>query len=113
MKKIEAIIRPEMFHSVKEALSELGFEGLTVTEVKSYDNQESVTGIWYGKKFRIDLLSKTKIEIIVEDADVEKIVSIVTYRARTGNIGDGKVFILDVESIYCIRTKESDKVAIL
>lgn len=113
MKKIEAIIRPEMFHSVKEALSELGFHGLTVTEVKSCDNQECVTGIWYGKKFRIDVLSKIKIEIVAEDADVEKIVSTVTYWSRTGSIDNGKVFILDVESTYCIRPKETGKVAIL
>lgn len=113
MKKIEAIVRPEMFHSVKEALSELGFQGLIVTDVKSHDNQESVTGIWYGKKFRIDLLSKIKIEIVVEDSDVEKIVSTVIYLSRTGSVGDGKVLILDVASIHSIRNKEADMVAVL
>src|SRR3990172_1550721 len=100
MKLIEAIIRPEKLEIVKDALSELGYPGMTVSEV------------WRGTKYRVDLLSKIKIEIAVKDTEVEKIVNTIISEAQTGSIGDGKVFILNVENMYRIRTKESGEAAI-
>ncbi|MFO0794672.1 MAG: P-II family nitrogen regulator [Candidatus Brocadiaceae bacterium] len=112
MKKIEAIIRPEKFTIVKDALLELGYPGMTVIEVKGHGNQKGITEMWRGRKFRVDLLSKTKIEIIVKDDDVEKIVNMILDESCTGSIGDGKIFIFDVENVYRIRTKEIGEVAI-
>jgi len=112
MKKIEAIIRPEKFDMVKDALTELGYRGMTVTEVKGHGNQKGISEIWRGRKFRLDLLSKMKIEITVKDADVEKIVNTIIEESKTGSIGDGKIFVFDVENVYRIRTKESGEAAI-
>jgi nitrogen regulatory protein P-II 1 len=112
MKKIEAIIRPEKFDMVKDALTELGYPGMTITEVKGHGNQKGISEIWRGRKFRIDLLSKMKIEITAKDDDVEKIVNTIIEESKTGSIGDGKIFIFDVENVYRIRTKESGEAAI-
>lgn len=112
MKKIEAIIRPEKFTIVKDALLELGYPGMTVVEVKGHGNQKGITEMWRGRKFRIDLLSKTKIEIIVKDDDVVKIANMILNESYTGSIGDGKIFIFDVENVYRIRTKEVGEAAI-
>ena len=112
MKKIEAIIRPEKFDMVKDALTELGYPGMTITEVKGHGNQKGISEIWRGRRFRIDLISKMKIEITAKDDDVEKIVNTIIEESKTGSIGDGKIFIFDVENVYRIRTKESGEAAI-
>jgi nitrogen regulatory protein PII len=112
MKKIEAIIRPEKFDMVKDALLHLGYPGMTITEVKGHGNQKGISEMWRGRKFRIDLLSKMKIEITAKDADVEKIVNTIIEESKTGSIGDGKIFIFDVENVYRIRTSESGEAAI-
>lgn len=112
MKKIEAIIRPEKFTIVKDALSVLGYHGMTVTNVTGHGNQKGITEIWRGRRFRVDLLSKIKIEIIVRDADVEKIVNTIISESRTGSIGDGKIFVLNIENVYRIRTNESGEAAV-
>ncbi len=112
MKKIEAIIRPEKFDRIKEALSVLGYPGMTVTKVNGHGNQKGIRETWRGKSFRIDLLSKIKIEITVRDTDVENIVNAIVDKSQTGNIGDGKIFISHIENVYRIRTNESGEVAV-
>ncbi len=112
MKKIEAIIRPEKFDMVKDALLLLGYPGMTITKVTGHGNQKGISEMWRGRKFRIDLLSKMKIEITVKDGDVEKIVNTIIEESSTGSIGDGKIFIFDVENVYRIRTSESGEAAI-
>jgi len=112
MKKIEAIIRPEKFDMVKDALTELGYPGMTITEVKGHGNQKGISEIWRGRRFRIDLISKMKIEITAKDDDVEKIVNTIIEESQTGSIGDGKIFVFDVENVYRIRTSESGEAAI-
>ena len=109
MKLIEAIIRPEKLEIVKDVLIELGYPGMTVTKVKGHGQQK---GVWRGRKYLVALLSRIKIEITVKDSDVEKIVNTIINEAQTGSIGDGKVFILNVENVYRIRTKESGEAAI-
>ncbi len=112
MKKIEAIIRPEKFDMVKDALLHLGYPGMTVTKVTGHGNQKGISEMWRGRRFRIDLISKMKIEITVRDADVEKIVNTIIDESKTGSIGDGKIFVFDVENVYRIRTSESGEAAI-
>lgn len=112
MKLIEAIIRPEKLDIVKDALSELGYPGMTVTEVKGHGNQKGISEMWRGRRFRIDLLPKIKIEITVKDTGVEKVVNTIISEAQTGSIGDGKVFVYNIENVYRIRTKESGESAI-
>jgi len=112
MKKIEAIIRPEKFNIVRDALTELGYPGMTVTEVKGHGNQKGISEVWRGRRYRVDLLSKIKVEIIVKDSDVEKIVNTIINESQTGSIGDGKIFIFNVENVFRIRTKETDEAAI-
>ena len=112
MKKIEAIIRPEKFDMVKVALLHLGYPGMTITEVKGHGNQKGISEMWRGRRFRIDLISKMKIEITAKDDDVEKIVNTIIEESKTGSIGDGKIFIFNVENVYRIRTSESGEAAI-
>ena len=112
MKMIEAIIRPERFTMVKDALSELGYPGMIITEVKGHGRQKGINEMWRGRRFRNDLLSKMKIEITIRDADVEKIVNTIIEESQTGSIGDGKIFVFDVENVYRIRTSESGEAAI-
>lgn len=112
MKKIEAIIRPDKFDIVKDALLELGYPGMTVTKVSGQGRQKGISEVWRGRRFRVDLLSKMKIEITVRDTDVERIVDTIINESQTGSIGDGKIFIFDVENAYRIRTNESGEAAI-
>ena len=112
MKKIEAIIRPEKFDMVKDALLQSGYPGMTITKVTGHGNQKGISEMWRGRKFRIDLLSKMKIEITAKDDDVEKIVNTIIEESKTGSIGDGKIFVFDVENVYRIRTSESGEAAI-
>ena len=106
MKKLEAIIKPFKLEEVKEAMAELGVEGMTVTEVKGFGRQKGHTEIYRGSEYTVDFLPKVKIEIVVPDEIVDKSVSTIVSAAKTGKIGDGKVFVLPVESAVRIRTDE-------
>lgn len=106
MKKVEAIIRVDKLHSVKAALEELKHPGLTVTEVRGHGNQKGITETWRGKSFKIDLLPKVKLEVVLADKDVDKIVDAIAGEAKTGNIGDGKIFVSTVDDVVRIRTGE-------
>ena len=112
MKKIEAIIKPFKMEDVKEALSEIGIEGMTVTEVKGFGRQKGHTEIYRGSEYTVDFLPKAKFEIIVSDDRVQKAVDVIVQAAKTGKIGDGKVFVLPVEDAIRIRTEERGEAAI-
>ncbi|OPY30012.1 MAG: putative nitrogen regulatory PII-like protein [Methanocella sp. PtaU1.Bin125] len=108
MKKVEAIIKPVKFEDVKRALEEAGFTSMTVTEVKGRGMQKGITQQWRGQEYRVDMISKIKIELVVEDGMADKAVSAIIDNARTGSIGDGKIFVTPVESVIRIRTGERD-----
>jgi nitrogen regulatory protein P-II 1 len=112
MKKIEAIIKPFKLDEVREALSEVGITGLTVTEVKGFGRQKGHTELYRGAEYVVDFLPKIKIEIVVTEAMVEQTLEAVIKAARTGKIGDGKIFVTSVERVVRIRTGESDESAI-
>jgi Nitrogen regulatory protein PII len=112
MKKIEAIIKPFKMEDVKEALAEVGIEGMTVSEVKGFGRQKGHTEIYRGSEYTVDFLPKVKFEIVVSDSAVEKAVAAISSSAKTGKIGDGKIFVLPVESAVRIRTEETDENAI-
>ncbi len=107
MKLVTAIIKPFKLDDVREALSEIGIQGITVTEVKGFGRQKGHTELYRGAEYVVDFLPKTKIEIGVDDAIVEKVVETICNAARTGNIGDGKIFIYDLERSVRIRTGET------
>lgn len=106
MKKIEAIIKPFKLEEVKDALSEVGVEGMTVTEVKGFGRQKGHTEIYRGSEYTVDFLPKVKLEIVLPDDRVEAAVAAIVKGAKTGKIGDGKVFVLPVEEAVRIRTDE-------
>lgn len=106
MKKVEAIIKPFKLDDVKEALKDIGIQGLTVTEVKGFGRQKGHTELYRGAEYVIDFLPKIKLEIIVDDDIVPKVIDVIMDSARTGKIGDGKIFILPMEEIIRIRTGE-------
>lgn len=106
MKKIEAIIKPFKMEDVKEALAEAGVEGMTVSEVKGFGRQKGHTEIYRGSEYTVDFLPKMKFEVVVTDANVQKVTQAIVTSARTGKIGDGKVFILPIEDTIRIRTEE-------
>ncbi|NPA52217.1 MAG: P-II family nitrogen regulator [Aquificae bacterium] len=106
MKKIEAIIKPFKLDEVKEALSEIGTFGMTVTEVKGFGRQKGHTELYRGAEYVIDFLPKIKIELVVDDNMAEKVVETIMNAARTGKVGDGKIFIIPVEDAVRIRTGE-------
>lgn len=112
MKKIEAIIKPFKLEEVKEALTELGIQGMTVTEVKGFGRQKGHTELYRGSEYLVDFLPKVKIELVLTEEQVEKAVPAITEAARTGKIGDGKVFVMPVEQVIRIRTGETDGDAI-
>lgn len=112
MKKIEAIIKPFKLEAIKEALGEAGIEGMTVTEVKGFGRQKGHTEIYRGSEYTVDFLPKVKVEIVVPDEDVEKTVQIVVNAAKTGKIGDGKVFVIPIETALRIRTGELGEEAV-
>ena len=112
MKKIEAIIKPFKLDEVKEALSEININGMTVTEVKGYGRQKGHTELYRGAEYNIDFLPKIKIEIVITDDKLTSVVEIIKKTANTGKIGDGKVFIYNVEKAIRIRTAEEDEKAI-
>jgi nitrogen regulatory protein P-II 1 len=112
MKKIEAIIKPFKLDEVREALSEVGVTGLTVTEVKGFGRQKGHTELYRGAEYVVDFLPKIKIEVVVADSSVEQAIEAIIKAARTGKIGDGKIFVTPVEQIVRIRTGETDESAI-
>ena len=112
MKKIEAIIKPFKMDDVREALSEIGITGMTVSEVKGFGRQKGHTELYRGAEYMVDLLPKVKLEIVVPATDVERCVNAILETAQTGKIGDGKIFITDVERVIRIRTGEENESAI-
>lgn len=112
MKKIEAIIKPFKMEDVKEALAEIGIEGMTVTEVKGFGRQKGHTEIYRGSEYTVDFLPKVKFEVVVTDAMVDKAVEAISSSAKTGKIGDGKIFVLSLENAIRIRTEETGDSAI-
>ena len=112
MKKIEAIIKPFKIEEVKDALSEIGIEGMTVTEVKGFGRQKGHTELYRGSEYTVDFLPKIKLEVIVADEVVEGAVKAISEAAKTGKIGDGKIFILPVENAIRIRTGETGSQAV-
>lgn len=112
MKKIEAIIKPFKMEDVKDSLAEVGIEGMTVTEVKGFGRQKGHTEIYRGSEYTVDFLPKVKIELVVTDAMVNKAVQAISSAAKTGKIGDGKIFILPLDNAVRIRTEESGDSAI-
>lgn len=112
MKKIEAIIRIEKLQAVKEALEESGYPGMTITRAEGHGKQKGIVEQFRGREYKIDILPKMKVEIVARDQDVERIVSAITGAARTGEIGDGKIFVCPVEEVVRIRTGERGEEAI-
>ncbi len=112
MKRIIAIIRPDKFETVKNSLEELGIHGMTVEDVKGRGRQLGITESYRGKDYTVDLLPKVRLEIIVNSIDVDKVVDAIVDQAKTGDIGDGKIFISPVEEVIRIRTGEKGEGAI-
>jgi nitrogen regulatory protein P-II 1 len=112
MKKIEAIIKPFKLEEVKDALAEVGVEGMTVSEVKGFGRQKGHTEIYRGSEYTVDFLPKIKLEIVIADSLVDTAVQAIIKAAKTGKIGDGKVFVSSVEQVIRIRTEETGEKAI-
>jgi nitrogen regulatory protein P-II 1 len=112
LKKIEAIIKPFKLDAVKESLNEIGVSGLTVLEAKGFGRQKGHTELYRGAEYVVDFLPKIKLEFIVEDQSLEKVIETIQRSAHTGRIGDGKIFISNIEEIIRIRTGEKDSDAI-
>jgi nitrogen regulatory protein PII len=112
MKKIEAIIKPFKLDDVKEALNEIGIQGMTISEVKGYGRQKGHKEIYRGAEYVVDFIPKIKIEIIIEDDWVDKVVDTIRNSANTGKLGDGKIFVLSVGEVIRVRTGETGKDAI-
>ena len=106
MKKIEAIIKPFKLDDVKDALQEIGLSGITITEARGFGRQKGHGELYRGSEYVVDLLPKIKIEVIVEEAMVERTIEAITAAARTGKIGDGKIFVLPIDEVIRIRTGE-------
>ena len=112
MKKIDAVIKPFKLDEVREALSEIGVSGLTVTEVKGFGRQKGHTELYRGAEYVVDFLPKVKIEVVVADDILEQALEAIIKSAHTGKIGDGKIFVTTVEQVVRIRTGETDEAAI-
>jgi nitrogen regulatory protein PII len=112
MKKIEAIVKPFKLEEIKDALSGVGIEGMTVTEVKGFGRQKGHTEIYRGSEYTVDFLPKLKLEIVVSDASVESAVQAIVKAAKTGKIGDGKVFVSSIDDAVRIRTEEKGEHAV-
>lgn len=112
MKKIEAIIKPFKLDDVKDALNEIGIQGMTMSEVKGYGRQKGHKEIYRGAEYVVDFIPKTKLEIVVAADLVDKVVDVIRNAANTGKIGDGKIFVLPVERIIRVRTGEEDRDAV-
>lgn len=112
MKKIEAILRPFKVDDLREALSEIGVKGMTLMEVKGYGRQKGHTEVYRGSEYNVDFLPKAKIEIVVKDDMLERVIATIIKVAKTGQVGDGKIFILPIEDVIRIRTEESGDEAV-
>jgi len=112
MKKVEAIIRPEKLEDVVDGLSKAGFKSLTFYDVEGRGKQGGLVELFRGKAYKIEFIEKVKIEIAVSDSDVEKVIQVITDKAFTGNIGDGKIFVSDIVEVVRIRTKERGEKAL-
>lgn len=112
MKKIEAIIRPAKLDIVRSALENIGLPGLMISEIEGHGKQQGVTQQWRGQEFKVGLLPKVKIVVVVKDADVQRVTAAIIRVAKTGEIGDGKIFISPVENAIRIRTEESGEEAL-
>ncbi|OHE19990.1 MAG: transcriptional regulator [Sulfurimonas sp. RIFOXYD12_FULL_36_11] len=112
MKRVEAVIKPFKLEDVKDALAEIGITGMTVSEVKGYGRQKGHSELYRGAEYVVDFLPKIKMEMVVDDESVEQVVSTIIEAARTGKIGDGKIFVSDIEKVIRIRTGEADSEAI-
>lgn len=112
MKRVDAIIRPSRLPFVREALDELGYGGITVSEVKGHGKQRGLTEQWRGREYKVEYLSKVWILLVVNDADLEKVVTTIVDSARTGEIGDGKLFVADVIDVIRVRTGERGNAAV-
>jgi nitrogen regulatory protein P-II 1 len=112
MKKIEAIIRPFKVDDIREALTEIGVRGMTLSEVKGYGRQKGHTEVYRGSEYNVDFLPKAKIEIVVKDDMMERVIAIILKIAKTGKVGDGKIFTSTIEDVIRIRTEESGEEAV-
>jgi len=112
VKKIEAVIKPFKLDEVREALSEVGITGLTVSEVKGFGRQKGHTELYRGAEYVVDFLPKIKVEVVVAEAMVDQTIEAIVKAARTGKIGDGKIFVMEVEQVVRIRTGETDEQAV-
>ena len=112
MKKIEAVIRPEKFDIIKDALTEKGYGGMSVSEIKGHGNQKGVSEVWRGKRYRVDLLPKIKVELVVADESVDKVIQTIISESQTGSIGDGKIFVSEISNVYKIRTGEQGDIEV-
>jgi nitrogen regulatory protein P-II 1 len=112
MKKIEAVVKPFKLDEVREALSEIGVTGLTVTEVKGFGRQKGHTELYRGAEYVVDFLPKVKVEVVVADTLADQAIEAIVKAARTGKIGDGKIFVTSVEQVVRIRTGETDEAAV-
>ena len=112
MKKIEAVIKPFKLEDVKDALAEAGVTGMTVSDVKGYGRQQGHSELYRGAEYVVDFLQKIKLELIVADEDVDSTIAVIIEAAKTGKIGDGKIFVSPIEKIVRIRTGEQDEEAI-
>jgi nitrogen regulatory protein P-II 1 len=112
MKKIEAVIKPFKLEDVKDALADIGITGMTVSEVKGYGRQKGHSELYRGAEYVVDFLPKIKMEMVVADESVDQVTSVIVEAARTGKIGDGKIFVSNVDKIIRIRTGETDSEAI-
>ena len=112
MKKVEAIIKPFKLDEVKDALNLIGINGMTVTEVKGFGRQKGHVEVYRGAEYQVNFIPKVKIEVVIPDSIIDKVIATITDKAKTGNIGDGKIFIYSLEDVIRIRTGEKGEAAI-
>lgn len=112
MKKIEAIVRHFKLEDIKSALMQIGIQGMTVTEVRGFGRQKGHTEIYRGTEYSVDLIPKVKIEVVVPDGDLERVLNAIIETAQTGQVGDGKIFVSDISHAIRIRTRETDDSAL-
>ncbi len=112
MKQITAVIKPFKLEEVRESLAEVGVTGLTVTEVKGFGRQKGHTELYRGAEYVVDFLPKVKVEVVVKDVDVDRCIEAIVKAAKTGKIGDGKIFVTNIEQVVRIRTGETDEAAV-
>jgi nitrogen regulatory protein P-II 1 len=112
MKKVEAIIKPFKLDEVKDALNSIGIHGMTVTEVKGFGRQKGHVEVYRGAEYEVNFIPKIKIEVVIPDSIIDKVISTIIDKAKTGNIGDGKIFIYSLEDVIRIRTGEKGEAAI-